>query len=429
MSDVSFPNRENLLTYGSRYNAKVRGNGAEDVHLQELAHNCYGLYEPPATVKASPRSTTSTVPTRLLYFDYSRRECRLVETKGRSFPYMACGWQGLPTLVPDLRAETIQGLKQGLRYPTIQLLNVASTFMEQAGFRYLWVDQLCIMQDSLDDWADEALRMADVYANSRATIRIQLNFTGSGIVSSPRITVRTDRSNALQLGEYVLHSHGTKTFNQAWFSRIAAACINAALLGSSVTSPVTGMDISYPHQDYDAIVMPLLGLRKNIFLDLPEDVLDVLRDSLVHGGPESRERHNADDNSTRAVDTETNIETRESLSESMSNIVTSGSNAGDEINSPQFDADQAESFLQDGITAWKLGDTIQATGHFLRARDVAGVHAPASPHAMRIHGLGSIYLSVIYLREGLTEVCSDLLQRSRSLLPTRDLLDPTRNSM
>ncbi|KAH8654616.1 heterokaryon incompatibility, partial [Tricladium varicosporioides] len=34
------------------------------------------------------------------------------------------------------------------------------------GYRYLWIDSLCIIQDSEEDWAQEAGRMAQVYGNA-----------------------------------------------------------------------------------------------------------------------------------------------------------------------------------------------------------------------------------------------------------------------
>ncbi|KAJ4139736.1 hypothetical protein NW768_001079 [Fusarium equiseti] len=38
------------------------------------------------------------------------------------------------------------------------------------GIKYLWVDSLCIVQDDTEDWASEAARMGDVYANAMLTI-------------------------------------------------------------------------------------------------------------------------------------------------------------------------------------------------------------------------------------------------------------------
>ncbi|OAA68563.1 Heterokaryon incompatibility [Niveomyces insectorum RCEF 264] len=38
------------------------------------------------------------------------------------------------------------------------------------GFRYLWIDSLCIIQDSTEDWEREAVKMAAVYGRSRCNI-------------------------------------------------------------------------------------------------------------------------------------------------------------------------------------------------------------------------------------------------------------------
>jgi hypothetical protein len=38
------------------------------------------------------------------------------------------------------------------------------------GFQYLWIDSLCILQDSISDWAHEASRMRNVYKGATVTI-------------------------------------------------------------------------------------------------------------------------------------------------------------------------------------------------------------------------------------------------------------------
>ena len=48
--------------------------------------------------------------------------------------------------------------------------NDAIDVCQNLGIEYLWIDSLCIIQDSLDDWNSEAIRMADIYANSYLTI-------------------------------------------------------------------------------------------------------------------------------------------------------------------------------------------------------------------------------------------------------------------
>jgi hypothetical protein len=46
----------------------------------------------------------------------------------------------------------------------------AVTITRNLRLRYIWIDSLCIIQDSKEDWEFEAARMADVYKNSYVTI-------------------------------------------------------------------------------------------------------------------------------------------------------------------------------------------------------------------------------------------------------------------
>ena len=46
----------------------------------------------------------------------------------------------------------------------------AVQFCRELGYRYLWIDSLCIVQDDRNDWAREACRMADVYENAVCTL-------------------------------------------------------------------------------------------------------------------------------------------------------------------------------------------------------------------------------------------------------------------
>ncbi|KAI6753847.1 hypothetical protein HG530_013023 [Fusarium avenaceum] len=44
------------------------------------------------------------------------------------------------------------------------------TVARRLSIRYLWIDSLCIIQDSPEDWAKESVRMHQIYANSSCTI-------------------------------------------------------------------------------------------------------------------------------------------------------------------------------------------------------------------------------------------------------------------
>lgn len=46
----------------------------------------------------------------------------------------------------------------------------AIQYTRDLGQKYLWIDSLCIIQDSAEDWASEASKMASIYANSLVTI-------------------------------------------------------------------------------------------------------------------------------------------------------------------------------------------------------------------------------------------------------------------
>lgn len=46
----------------------------------------------------------------------------------------------------------------------------AITITRELGFQYIWIDSLCIIQDSNEDWEKEALTMSDVYGHSSCNI-------------------------------------------------------------------------------------------------------------------------------------------------------------------------------------------------------------------------------------------------------------------
>lgn len=76
-------------------------------------------------------------------------------------------------------AETLLMLTRSTAYSLQQESQVDSlpkTFMEamqivlKLGIHYLWIDRLCILQDSMQDWQAEAATMTDVYKNAKITI-------------------------------------------------------------------------------------------------------------------------------------------------------------------------------------------------------------------------------------------------------------------
>jgi Heterokaryon incompatibility protein (HET) len=67
--------------------------------------------------------------------------------------------------------DTLQARWNGFsvdELPTTFRESVALT--RSLGIRYLWIDSICIIQDSKDDWSDETSEMANIYGNAFLTI-------------------------------------------------------------------------------------------------------------------------------------------------------------------------------------------------------------------------------------------------------------------
>ncbi|KFA55973.1 hypothetical protein S40293_04029 [Stachybotrys chartarum IBT 40293] len=79
-------------------------------------------------------------------------------------------WGGVEDAL-QLRTTNIDALQKG-----VPLRSLPKTFREAAivvralTIRYLWIDSLCILQDSVDDWTREASMMGSVYANTTCNI-------------------------------------------------------------------------------------------------------------------------------------------------------------------------------------------------------------------------------------------------------------------
>ncbi len=96
---------------------------------------------------------------------------RIVETQGRAFQYVALShcWGSKTPLMATKSSwgKLIVNIPFGDLPPLFQ---DAVIITRQLGLRYLWIDSLCIIQDSLRDWETEAAKMASIYQNSYVTV-------------------------------------------------------------------------------------------------------------------------------------------------------------------------------------------------------------------------------------------------------------------
>lgn len=70
-----------------------------------------------------------------------------------------------------LTVSTLKALQECIEMDDLPLtFKLAIEITKRLGYRYLWIDSLCIIQDSPEDWRTESLTMSTVYRNSTLTV-------------------------------------------------------------------------------------------------------------------------------------------------------------------------------------------------------------------------------------------------------------------
>ncbi|KAI0431664.1 heterokaryon incompatibility protein-domain-containing protein [Xylaria sp. FL1042] len=124
-------------------------------------------------------SERSEMPTRLIDIgepgDRGRRSVRLVITRKSDVqaPYVALSycWGTSTSSTLMLREQNLSELQWHIDEEQLPKTHRdAFQLARDLGFRYVWIDALCIVQGSRDDWEYESRRMAQVYGNSALTI-------------------------------------------------------------------------------------------------------------------------------------------------------------------------------------------------------------------------------------------------------------------
>lgn len=113
------------------------------------------------------------LPTRLLYIGAHSTRIFLHSSSGLSketrYATLSHCWGATRPL--RLTADTMAQLPHGVEVEALPpTFRDAVSFAKALGLEYLWIDSLCIIQDSTEDWAHESERMATVYANSFVNI-------------------------------------------------------------------------------------------------------------------------------------------------------------------------------------------------------------------------------------------------------------------
>ncbi|KAF4436373.1 hypothetical protein F53441_13281 [Fusarium austroafricanum] len=112
-------------------------------------------------------------PTRVLDIGSNEDDpVRLIETKAitaEKYVALSYCWGSNPSI--KTLSGNLEDMKSGIaldKLPATYLDAIALT--RKLGMKYLWIDALCIIQDSQADWEKECTKMADTYADSYLTI-------------------------------------------------------------------------------------------------------------------------------------------------------------------------------------------------------------------------------------------------------------------
>ncbi|KAI1429010.1 HET-domain-containing protein [Xylaria sp. FL1777] len=125
---------------------------------------------------------STALPTRVL--DVTQHDdfvflCEPEETQTGSFVALSHVWGGEVPI--RTITSTLSRFKEGIPLDSMPQTFRDAVFMTRfLECRYLWIDSLCIVQDSREDWEREAARMADVYGNALVTIAAVMSANSNG---------------------------------------------------------------------------------------------------------------------------------------------------------------------------------------------------------------------------------------------------------
>jgi hypothetical protein len=128
--------------------------------------------------------------------DHTKEYCALSYSWGFSKPYV-------------MKSSNLAAFQKEIHVKDLpKLLQDSIRVVRGLGFRYLWIDALCIMQDgsqssaASDDWVDQAGKMNDIFGNAIVTIAAAECFDGNSSMIVPRnplsqLSCRLDMSTKL----------------------------------------------------------------------------------------------------------------------------------------------------------------------------------------------------------------------------------------
>jgi hypothetical protein len=154
-------------------------------------------------------------------------------------------WGGHQFPIPcTLEASLKTHTNDGLRYTELpKTFREAIDVTRAMGYEYLWIDSLCIIQDSADDWKKEARRMAIIYDNAIFTIAaMDAENSSQGLFAADVGCVSTLESRAWVCQERMLAARTLMFTNNSvsWECRQASATSESPVFEQETDGTVEG---------------------------------------------------------------------------------------------------------------------------------------------------------------------------------------------
>jgi Heterokaryon incompatibility protein (HET) len=133
--------------------------------IQDQLRNC-------SAHRSCDQRARTVLPKRVLAVGHDNEDICLHETSNEHGVYAALSYcWGRSTALLKTTQSTLATFKYKIEWQTVpRTIQDAIVIARRIGLKYIWVDCLCIVQDSLADWEIEAAKMCEYYQNAWVTI-------------------------------------------------------------------------------------------------------------------------------------------------------------------------------------------------------------------------------------------------------------------
>lgn len=126
------------------------------------------------------------LPDRVLSIGETNDDVRLYVSDGENEAYVTLShcWGGhLPIM---LNKANLASFQEGISFDALpKTFQDAVVYTRRLGFRYLWIDSLCIVQDDAEDWRQQSAKMAGIYEHSSINLAATVAFDGRDGLFTP----------------------------------------------------------------------------------------------------------------------------------------------------------------------------------------------------------------------------------------------------